>query len=52
MREYDLILGQNFTRDPQTGQEWLVPMGSGGTQWVNTRGTVAESAMNPGPGFD
>jgi hypothetical protein len=47
----DVLLGQAFTRDAQTGKEWVVPNGAGGTKWMDYSGTVAESAMSPGPGF-
>ena len=47
----DVILGQSFTRDPQSGKEYVVPIGAGGTKWVDVHGTVAESAMSPGEGF-
>lgn len=47
----DVILGQSFTRDPQTGKEYVVPIGAGGAKWVDVQGTIAESAMSPGEGF-
>jgi len=34
----DVLLYQQYTRDTQTGQTYVVPMGHGGTQWMDARG--------------
>jgi hypothetical protein len=47
----DVLLGQAYTRDTATGKNWVVPVGHGGTQWIDARGVVKESPMVPGPGY-
>jgi hypothetical protein len=46
----DVLLGQTYARD-SSGQRWVVQTGTGGTQWVDARGVVKESALVPGPGY-
>lgn len=48
----DIINGVSLKRDPNTGQEYEVPLGQGGPQWIDP-GTnrVVETALSPGPGF-
>ena len=48
----DIINGVSLKRDPQTGQEYEVPLGQGGPQWIDP-GTnrVVETALSPGAGF-
>lgn len=48
----DVINGVQETRDTATGQRYIVPLGTGGTQWVDGSRTVIESGLSPGPGFD
>src|SRR5450631_506866 len=47
----DVINGVSLTVDPSTGQQYEVPIGTGGPQWVNGSNVVVESAMSPGAGF-
>ncbi len=47
----DVLLGQTYTRDPQTGQKYVVPTGLGGGHWMDGRGDVVDSALSPGPAF-
>ncbi len=47
----DVINGVAFTRDTSNGSLHEVPLGQGGTQWINGNRTVVESGMSPGPGF-
>jgi len=46
----DVLLGQTYAR-AANGQTYVVPTGTGGTQWVDPLGTVKESALVPGPGY-
>jgi hypothetical protein len=48
----DVINGVSLTVDPSTGQQYEVPIGTGGPQWVNGSNVVVESAMSPGAGFN
>ena len=49
----DIINGVSLTRDPTTGQEREVPLGSGGPQWIDpSRNAVVQSALSPGSGFN
>jgi hypothetical protein len=48
----DVINGVQATQDTATGQRFIVPLGIGGTQWVNGNKTVVESGLSPGPGFN
>jgi hypothetical protein len=48
----DVINGVACTQDASTGQTYEVPLGTGGTQWVNGSNAVVESGMSPGAGFD
>ncbi|MGA2538539.1 MAG: hypothetical protein ABSF53_21195 [Terracidiphilus sp.] len=48
----DVINGVQATVDTSTGQRYIVPLGTGGTQWVNGDRTVVESGLSPGAGFD
>jgi hypothetical protein len=48
----DVINGVQETQDTSTGQQYITPLGTGGTQWVNGNKTVVESGLSPGPGFD
>jgi tryptophanase len=49
----DIINGVSLTRDPTTGQEYEVPLGTGGPQWIDPgRSAVVQSALSPGPGFN
>ena len=48
----DVINGVAYTQDTSTGQTYEVPLGTGGTQWVNGSNAVVESGMSPGAGFD
>jgi len=49
----DIINGVALKRDPTTGQEYEVPLGTGGSQWIDP-GTnlVVETALSPGAGFN
>jgi hypothetical protein len=47
----DVISGVTYTRDPFTGQTRNVYTGSGATKWTNVHGTVVDSMLSPGPGF-
>ena len=47
----DVINGVQSTQDASTGQRYVTPLGTGGTQWVNGNNTVVESALSPGAGF-
>jgi hypothetical protein len=48
----DVINGVQATQDTATGKKYIVPLGTGGTQWINGNRTVVESGLSPGPGFD
>jgi hypothetical protein len=48
----DVINGVQQTRDTSTGQQYVVPLGTGGTQWINSNRVVVESGLSPGVGFD
>lgn len=49
----DIINGVSLKRDPSTGQEYEVPLGTGGAQWIDpSRSAVVQSALSPGPGFN
>jgi hypothetical protein len=48
----DVINGVQETRDTVTGQRYIVPLGTGGTQWVHDSKSVVESGLSPGAGFD
>jgi len=48
----DVINGVQSTTDASTGQKYITPLGTGGTQWVNGDNTVVESGLSPGAGFD
>jgi hypothetical protein len=48
----DVINGVQATQDNSTGKRYIVPLGTGGTQWVNGNKTVVESGLSPGAGFD
>ena len=48
----DVINGVQATQDTTTGQRYIAPLGTGGTQWVNGNKTVVESGLSPGVGFD
>jgi hypothetical protein len=47
----DVINGVQTTTDASTGQKYITPLGTGGTQWVNGNNTVVESGLSPGAGF-
>jgi hypothetical protein len=47
----DVINGVQSTTDAATGQRYITPLGTGGTQWVNGNNTVVESGLSPGAGF-
>ena len=47
----DVINGVQSTTDASTGQKYITPLGTGGTQWVNGNNTVVESGLSPGAGF-
>jgi hypothetical protein len=46
----DVINGVQQMKDPNTGQQYTTPIGTGNAQWVDGN-VVRESAMSPGPGF-
>jgi hypothetical protein len=48
----DVINGVQETKDTATGQRYIAPLGTGGTQWVRDSKTVVESGLSPGAGFD
>jgi hypothetical protein len=48
----DVINGVQSTTDAATGQKYITPLGTGGTQWVNGNNTVVESGLSPGAGFN
>jgi hypothetical protein len=48
----DVINGVQATQDTATGKQYIVPLGQGGTQWINGNKTVVESGLSPGPGFN
>ncbi len=48
----DVINGVQATQNTATGQRYIVPLGTGGTQWVNGSNTVVESGLSPGAGFN
>jgi hypothetical protein len=48
----DVINGVQATQDTATGKQYIVPLGQGGTQWINGDRTVVESGLSPGPGFN
>jgi hypothetical protein len=47
----DVINGVQQMTDPNTGQKYTTPIGTGGAQWTNGGNTVVQSAMSPGAGF-
>jgi hypothetical protein len=47
----DVINGVQSTTDAATGQKYITPLGTGGTQWINGNNTVVESGLSPGAGF-
>ena len=47
----DVINGVQSTTDASTGQKYITPLGTGGTQWINGNNTVVESGLSPGAGF-
>ena len=46
----DVINGVQETTD-SSGKNYITPLGTGGTQWIDGGNTVVESGMSPGPGF-
>ncbi len=46
----DVINGVQATTDA-SGQKYITPLGTGGTQWINGNNTVVESGLSPGAGF-
>ena len=46
----DVINGVQETQN-SAGQKYVVPLGTGETQWVNGNNEVVESGMAPGPGY-
>jgi hypothetical protein len=48
----DVINGVQETKDTTTGQRYIVPLGTGTTQWLRDSKTVVESGLSPGVGFD
>jgi hypothetical protein len=49
----DIINGVSLTRDPTTGQEYEVPLGTGGPQWIDPgRSAVVQTALSPGAGYN
>src|ERR1039458_2402629 len=42
----DVINGVQSTTDTATGQKYITPLGTGGTQWVNGNNTVVESGRS------
>ena len=46
----DVINGVQSTQDA-SGKQYITPLGTGGTQWVNGNNTVVESGLSPGAGF-
>ena len=46
----DVLLGQTYARDA-SGKTYVVPTGTGGTQWIDALNVVKESPMVPGPGY-
>jgi len=46
----DVINGVQSTTDA-SGQKYITPLGTGGTQWVNGNNQVVESGLSPGAGF-
>jgi len=49
----DIINGVSLKRDPTTGQEYEVPLGQGGPQWIDpATNTTLQSALSPGAGFN
>lgn len=47
----DVLLGQTYTRDTVTGQNFVAPAGNGSPQWIDPFGAIKESAMIPGPSY-
>jgi len=47
----DVLLGQQYMRNPATGQTYVVPNGNGGPMWVDGANAIRESQMVPGAGF-
>ena len=47
----DVINGVSQMSDPSTGQQYEVPIGTGGQQWINGSNQVVESGLTPGAGF-
>lgn len=49
----DIINDVSLTRDPTTGQEYEVPLGAGGPQWIDPgRSSVVQSALSPSAGYN
>jgi hypothetical protein len=48
----DVINGVQSTTDAATGQKYVTPLGTGGTQWINSNNAVVESGLSPGAGFN
>ena len=46
----DVINGVQQMKDPNTGQQYTTPIGTGNGQWIDGN-VVMESAMSPGAGF-
>jgi hypothetical protein len=47
----DVINGVAYTQNTSTGQLQTVPLGTGGTQWIDGGNNVVNSALSPGAGF-
>ena len=47
----DVINGVQSTTDASTGQKYITPLGTGGTQWIDGNNKVVESGLSPGAGF-
>jgi hypothetical protein len=47
----DVINGVQVSQDTSTGKNYVVPLGTGGTQWKDGGNTVVESGLSPGVGF-
>jgi hypothetical protein len=47
----DVINGVSQMSDPSSGQQYEVPIGTGGQQWINGSNQVVESGLTPGAGF-
>jgi hypothetical protein len=48
----DVINGVQATQDTSTGKQYIVPLGTGGTQWINGSNAVVESGLSPGADFN